>query len=100
MDLLREFVCHNSESAFAELVRRRINLVYSVAIRFTGSAGDAEDVTQAVFIIFARKAARLGSKWCGPTRPSKCSSSPRIRASSHKPDVARVCDPMALVFRA
>jgi len=59
MDLVREFAGQNSEAAFAELVRRHINLVYSVALRFTGNPGDAQDVTQAVFIILARKADSL-----------------------------------------
>jgi uncharacterized protein (TIGR03435 family) len=62
MDLLREFAGQNSEPAFAELVRRHINLVYSVALRFTGNSGDAQDVTQAVFIILARKAAGLSAR--------------------------------------
>jgi uncharacterized protein (TIGR03435 family) len=59
MDLAREFAASNSEPAFAELVRRHINLVYSVALRYIGNAQDAQDVTQAVFLILARKAARL-----------------------------------------
>ena len=59
MTLLQEFASRNSEPAFAELVRRHINLVYSVARRFTGNDGDAKDVTQAVFLTLARKAATL-----------------------------------------
>jgi RNA polymerase sigma factor (sigma-70 family) len=62
MDLVREFASDNSEAAFTELVRRHINLVYSVARRCTGNDGDAHDVTQAVFIILARKAAGLREK--------------------------------------
>jgi RNA polymerase sigma factor (sigma-70 family) len=59
MDLVQEFARHNSEAAFTKLVRRHIALVYSVARRCTGNDGDAQDVTQAVFIILARKAAGL-----------------------------------------
>jgi len=62
MDLVREFARDNSEAAFTELVRRHVNLVYSVARRCTGNDGDAHDVTQAVFIILARKAAGLREK--------------------------------------
>ena len=62
MALLREFARNNSETAFAALVQRHLNLVYSVALRCTASPGDAQDVAQAVFIILARKAARLNDR--------------------------------------
>lgn len=60
MDLLREFARHNSEAAFAELVCRHLNLVYSMALRFTSNPGDAEDVTQAVFIILRPQSRTAG----------------------------------------
>jgi len=50
MDLVREFATQQSEAAFAELVRRHVNLVYSIARRCTGSESDAEDVTQQTFL--------------------------------------------------
>jgi RNA polymerase sigma factor (sigma-70 family) len=59
-ELLREYVREHSEDAFEQLVRRYIDLVYSVALRrVNGASLLAQDVSQLVFTDLARKAASL-----------------------------------------
>ena len=56
IELLRQYAVENSEAAFAALAARHVHLVYSVAQRRVGNPHAAEEITQAVFIILARKA--------------------------------------------
>ncbi len=61
-DLIAAFVEHQSDPAFAEVVRRYLNLVYSAAFRTTGSPASAEDIAQGVFLDLARKARSLSPR--------------------------------------
>ena len=58
-ELLERFVRVHAEEAFQSLVKRHVDLVYATALRQVTDSGLAEEVTQNVFIVLARKAAFL-----------------------------------------
>ncbi len=60
--LLRRYVREQSQAAFAEIVQRYRRLVYFTCLREVGDAQMAEDATQSVFLILARKAPSLNPK--------------------------------------
>src|SRR6478735_4543342 len=53
---LQQFARAGNQSAFRELVRRHIDLVFATALRKVGDAGGAEEISQNVFGVLARKA--------------------------------------------
>jgi RNA polymerase sigma factor (sigma-70 family) len=56
--LARQYAAERDAEAFRQLVERHAGMVYGTALRITGNAHDAEDVTQDCFIRLARNAGR------------------------------------------
>ena len=60
-ELLEAWAADRDEAAFAELVRRYLDMVYASALRQVRDAPMAKDIAQAVFLVLSRKAGSLGS---------------------------------------
>ncbi len=81
-DLLRRYRTEQSDAAFAELIGRHVDLVYSAALRQVGGdAHAAQDVTQSVFIDLSRQAARLTTH---PSLTGWLYTSTRFAAANHR----------------
>ncbi len=61
-ELLRRYVESGSEGAFAKIVERHRDWVYSVCVRRLGDPHGAEDAAQAVFMALAQKARALAKR--------------------------------------
>jgi hypothetical protein len=61
LDLLRDYAAHGSDDAFRTLLNRYVGLVYAAALRQVQNPHLAEEITQAVFLVLARKAGALRS---------------------------------------
>jgi len=58
-ELLQRFTRHGEQSAFADVVRRHLDLVFGTALRKVEDPGAAQEVAQNVFTALARKAWRF-----------------------------------------
>lgn len=65
--LLRRYARENSQEAFAVLTERYLGLVYSVCLREVHDTEQAQDVTQAVFLLLARTAPSFRSRTALPS---------------------------------
>jgi len=98
--LLKEYAEQGSQQAFAELTQRYLRLVYATCRRETGSAELAEDATQAVFILMARKARELAGRdnlsgWLFQTSVLTARNARRSEARAREASIAREVETMS-----
>ena len=60
-ELLQRFTRDGEQSAFADVVRRHLDLVFATALRKVEDPGAAQEVAQNVFAALARKASKAQS---------------------------------------
>ncbi|MBN8246041.1 MAG: sigma-70 family RNA polymerase sigma factor [Verrucomicrobia bacterium] len=88
-ELLHAYVLEGSEAAFAALVNRYLALVHSVASRHLPDHTLSEEVTQAVFVLLARKARSLAGHpsiagWLHRTAWQLAARTARTEARRHR----------------
>ncbi|HVX86253.1 MAG TPA: RNA polymerase sigma factor [Phycisphaerae bacterium] len=88
-ELLRRYGRGRDEGAFAELMGRHVDWVYSACRRQVGDAALAEDAAQAVFLALARKAGRMSEKasisgWLFVTARHVCASARKLQKRRQK----------------
>jgi len=89
-ELLRRYAREGSEAAFAELVRRHLDMVYSAALRQVfGDTHRAQDVAQTAFTALARKARSLARHPSVVQSPKSLQASTGVLAPESEPFNAR-----------
>ena len=63
--LLQQYAATHDPDAFAQLVERYSDLVYTTCLRITRDAHDAQDAAQECFLSLARKAGSIHSSLAG-----------------------------------
>jgi RNA polymerase sigma factor (sigma-70 family) len=89
--LLREYAQNGTEAAFAEIVNRYTNLVYSCALRQVGSPDIAAEIAQGVFLGLARGARTLSPKLdpCASLAGWLCRSTRNLSLNSRRDEFRR-----------
>jgi len=100
--LLRDYAERQSEPAFAELVRRHIDFVYSAALRMVCDPHTAEDVTQNTFIALTKNALQVRdrsvlSSWLHSTARNLAANSVRteVRRRAREQEAAAMNELLA-----
>jgi RNA polymerase sigma factor (sigma-70 family) len=101
-ELLRRYSESGAESAFTELVRRHLNLVYFTALRRTcGDTALAQDIAQSVFSTAAGKARSLASHaslagWLYTTTRHLADRAVRKEQTRRRYEEAAAMDPLTI----